>query len=82
MFQEKRPTRVTVIGWVWTILGALMLLSSVMGLLSWNMFGEAASSDPEFHQNMPSIMKFFPHIAAAQSLVAIFGLIGELGDVH
>ena len=78
MFQEKRPTCVTVIGGVWIVFGVLMFLSSVMGLLSWNMVGEAAKSEPNFHQNMPSIMSFFPHIVAVQSIVAIFGLISAI----
>ena len=78
MFQEKRPTCVSVIGWVWTILGGLMLLSSFMALISWNMVGQAASSDPEFQNNMPTIMKFFPHIASVQMIVAIIGLISGI----
>lgn len=78
MFQEKRPTCVSVIGWVWIILGSLMILSSILALLSWNMIGENATADPEFQQNMPSIMIYFSYIAMAQLLVAIIGLVSGI----
>ena len=42
------------------------------------MIGENATADPEFQQNMPSIMKYFSYIAVAQLLVAIIGLVSGI----
>ncbi len=78
MFQEKRPTCVSVIGWVWIVLGALMAFSAAMALLSWNMIGTHAKADPEFQQNMPSIIKYFPYLAAVQLLVAVTGFVSGI----
>ena len=70
MLQEKRPTCVTVIGWVWIIIGGLMCFSAAMALFSSIMIGQMAQDDP----NMPFIFKVFPLLAVAQIIVAIFGL--------
>jgi hypothetical protein len=78
MFQEKRPTCVSVIGWTWIILGTLMVFSSILALLSWNMIGENAKADPEFQQNMHRIMKYFSYIAVTQLLVVIIGLVSGI----
>lgn len=74
MFQEKRPTCVSVIGWVWIILGGLMCLSAVMALLSSAVIGDMAQDDP----NMPFIFKIFPLVASVQVIVAVLGLISGI----
>jgi hypothetical protein len=71
MFQEKRPTCVTVIGWVWIIMGGLMFFSATMALISSSTIVDIAKDDP----NMPFFFKAFPFIAAVQIVGAVIGLI-------
>lgn len=71
MFQEKRPTCVSVIGWVWIILGGLMCLSSAMAILSFAVIGEMAHDDSD----MPFLFQIFPWIVAVQIIVAVIGLV-------
>lgn len=70
MFEEKRPTCVTVIGWAWIVLGGLMAMSSAMvGLtvLSWN---DELLAPPD----APFLLRSFPLLVAAQALVGVSGL--------
>lgn len=78
MYQEKRPTCITVIGWVWIILGGLMFFSAIMALFSSFMIGQMSQSDPEAIKNMPAIFKFFPLIAIGQIGVAIIGFVSGI----
>ena len=78
MFQEKRPTCVTVIGWAWIIIGGLMCFSSAMGLLSFSMIGQMSQQHPESQQNMPAIFNFFPLLAVIQILLGGFGLFSAM----
>jgi hypothetical protein len=78
MFQEKRPTCVTVIGWAWVILGGLMFFSSIMALFSFQMMSQMSQSDKEFLQNMPTVFKYFPLIAISQIGIAVLGFISGL----
>ncbi|MGD9367715.1 MAG: hypothetical protein PVH87_18590 [Desulfobacteraceae bacterium] len=78
MFQEKRPTCITVIGWVWIILGGLMFFSAIMALFGSVMIGQMSQSDPEALRNMPTIFKFFPLIAIGQIGVAIIGFVSGI----
>ena len=70
MYQEKRPTCVTVIGWAWIILGGLMCLSATMALFSSIMIGDMAQGDPD----IPFIFKIVPMLAIVQIGVAVLGL--------
>jgi hypothetical protein len=74
MYQEKRPTCVTVIGWTWIILGGLMCLSATMALFSSVMIGKMAQEDP----NMPFIFKIFPLLATVQIGFAVLGLVSGI----
>ena len=74
MYQEKRPTCVTVIGWAWIIIGGLMILSAIMALFSSAMICEMAQNDPD----MPFIFKIFPLIIVVQISVAALGLISGI----
>jgi hypothetical protein len=78
MYQEKRPTCVTVIGWVWIIQGAFMCFSAVMALFASVMMisqiPATIPNDPE-NQNLPAIFRFFPLLAIVQIGAALFGII-------
>ncbi len=74
MYQEKRPTCVTVIGWTWIIIGGLMCLSATMALLGSFMIRETAQADP----GMPFIFKIFPVLAIVQIFVAVLGLVSGI----
>jgi hypothetical protein len=74
MYQEKRPTCVTVIGWAWIIIGGLMCLSATMALFSSVMIGEMAKDEPD----MPFIFKIFPLLAIVQIGAAVLGLVSGI----
>ena len=78
MYQEKRPTCITVIGWAWIILGGLMFFSAIMALFSSVMIRQRSQSEPEALKNMPAIFKFFPFIAIGQIGVALLGFISGI----
>jgi hypothetical protein len=71
MYQEKRPTCVTVIGWVWIVLGGLMLFSGFMALLGSLLIRDVMQGGPA----MPSYFKFYPVLVAVQLIVATLGLV-------
>jgi hypothetical protein len=74
MYQEKRPTCVTVIGWAWIILGGLMCLSAIMAFVSSIMIGEMVKDSPD----VPFIFKIFPLLAIVQIGVAVLGLFSGI----
>ena len=78
MYQEKRPTCVTVIGWAWIIIGGLMFFSAIMALLSSVMISHMSQANSEFQQNMPAIFRFFPLLAIIQIGVATIGLVSGI----
>ncbi len=79
MFQEKRPTCVTVIGWVWIVLGGLMAFSSVMGLMSYLMIEQFAQMQGHPEDFMETgIFRYFPFLAVVQFIVAVTGLISGI----
>ena len=75
MNEKKRPTCVTVIGWVWVILGAFMCFSAVMGLFASLMMNQMAGSDPKMQADMPAFVQIFPLLALAQVGLAIFAIV-------
>ena len=79
MFQEKRPTCVTVIGWAWIIMGILMCFSALMALFaSMMMIGQISTMSPDVQQNVPTFVRFFPLLAIVQIGVAVFGIISGI----
>ena len=78
MYQEKRPTCITVIGWAWIIIGGLMCLSAIMALFSSVMIGQMSHADPETQRNMPTIFKYFPLLAIVQICVTSAGLVSGI----
>jgi len=74
MFQEKRPTCVTVIGWAWIIIGGLMCLSATMGLITSTLI----SSMSQNGANMPTMFRIFPLIAIIQIGVAVFSIVSGI----
>ncbi len=74
MYQEKRPTCVTVIGWSWIIIGGLMCLSAITAILSWVVFGQLAQDDPD----TPFIFKIYPLIALLQVGIGVLGLVSGM----
>ena len=75
MNEKKRPTCVTVIGWVWIILGAFMCFSAVMGLFASLMMNQMAGAEPEMHAEMPAFARIFPLLALAQAGLAILAIV-------
>jgi hypothetical protein len=79
MYQEKRPTCVTVIGWAWIIMGALMCLSALMALFaSLMMMSQVSTMSSDAQQSVPALFRFFPLLAIAQIGVAVFGIISGI----
>lgn len=74
MFQEKRPTCVTVIGWAWIIIGGLMCFSSTMVLIVSVMIAGAPHADPE----TAFMFEIFPILAVVQLALAILGLFSGI----
>ena len=74
MYQEKRPTCVTVIGWAWIIIGGLSCLSAIMVLFMSLMMGGMVHDHPD----MPFIFKIFPLLLIVQIGVAMLGLVAGI----
>jgi hypothetical protein len=74
MYQEKRPTCVTVISWAWIIIGGLMCASATMGLFMSVMMGKMTQDDPV----MPLMLTIFPLLATVQIGVAVLGLVSGI----
>lgn len=73
MYLEKRPTCVTVIGWVWIVLGAMMCMSSAMGYAIW--FGNPQLSSVPANANSPDLfLKYFPFLFALQICLGILAI--------
>lgn len=71
MFQEQRPTCVTVIGWAWIVLGSLMVVSSIMAgfvqLTMWDEFGRGGGA--------PFPFSMLPLLIVVQLAVAVGGVV-------
>jgi hypothetical protein len=74
--EAPRPQAVTVIGWVWLILGILFLLRAVVNIVLWKMlqpdmlaFLDAFGGVPRQQQEM--LRPLFEHLAALQTGEAI-----------
>jgi hypothetical protein len=78
MYQEKRPTCVTVIGWAWIILGGLMFLSSIIGLFASISINQSLQADPEATKEIPAMFKYFSFIAVGQMGMALLGFIAGI----
>jgi hypothetical protein len=74
MYEEKRPTCVTVIGWAWSILGGLMCLSAIFALFGSLMMGEGV----EGHGDVSFIFRIFPVLAIVQMGVGVLGLVAGI----
>jgi hypothetical protein len=75
MFQEQRPTSVTVIGWAWIVMGTLMGISAVftlVGLVVWQDMGLTSDA-------MPLIFRLMPALAVLEGVVAAVGVVGGVG---
>lgn len=69
MFQEKRPTCVTVIGWAWAILGALMIIVSTLTLLASHLQPKMVGSPDSY------TFQHLPEFAVVQIFVGALGLL-------
>lgn len=78
MNTEKRPTCVTVIGWVWVILGGLMCFSAVMGIFASLMMHQMVAADPSMQVEMPAIFRIFPLLALGQAGLAILAIVAGI----
>ena len=72
MFEERRPTCVTVIGWVWVVIGGLMCFGAIMAVLASLMMRDEMSQ----HQANEAIMlRILPVLALVQIVVGLLGLV-------
>lgn len=74
MYLEERPTSVTVIGWAWIVIGALMAFSSVMALFISIIMARMLADQPAGGDELPFMLQIFPFLAAAQFIVAGVGI--------
>jgi ABC-type phosphate transport system permease subunit len=75
---RARPTSVTVIGWVWVVLGTMMTFSALMGLViymvtrqAWSQAAPPANA-PEGFRALFKLFDWFPVLASAQVLLSPF----------
>ncbi|WP_146157530.1 sodium/proton-translocating pyrophosphatase [Enhygromyxa salina] len=81
-FQEPRPTPVTVIGWAWIVIGALMLVSATISFIASMAVGLPAPPPPTAGTpELPfsSIWKWFPVLVAGQCVFSIVGIVAGRG---
>jgi len=71
MYQEKRPTCVSVIGWAWIVLGGLRCMSSLMGFVMSTFIGAQAAAG----HNAQFMFKIFPVLVALQLGAAPIAII-------
>ena len=81
MNQLARPTGVSVISWVWIVLGGFMGFSAIMALLASSFMPQVPSS-AEFDSQMPasfglmmSVFRYFDLIALLQLAVAVLAVV-------
>lgn len=84
-----RPTSVTVISWVWIVMGILMTLGGAMGFFSFAMMQEMSGGNPFPPDQLPPdfpaefrpmmlIFRNFQFVAAFQVVVAIFAIVSGI----
>ncbi len=78
MFEEKRPTCVTVIGWAWIVIGGLTSLSAIMALFASLVIGQMSQAHLEAQESIPGIFRFFPLLAIVQIGVAVLWLVAGI----
>ena len=82
MYNEKRPTCVTVIGWTWIILGGFACFSAAMALVSSVMIGGVTIAQDD--RNLPFLnvlnvfFGIFPLLALIQIGFAVLGLVSGI----
>ncbi|HPQ42225.1 MAG TPA: hypothetical protein PLV45_17775 [bacterium] len=74
MFLEKRPTCVTVIGWVWIVLGGLMVLSGAMAMVIAITVLSTAGNESE----LSPIFHAAPYLCVVQIVAAVLGLVSGI----
>ena len=78
MFEEKRPTCVTVIGWAWIVVGVLMGLSAMMGLLLTIASGGMPEASQAGARGMPDLWRLLPLLVICQMGVAVLGVVSGI----
>jgi hypothetical protein len=83
--QKKRPTAVTVIGWMFIASAILMILSGGMGLAAFTFVKQTAGGVPPLPEDIPGqlrvieiVFHYFDLIAVVQIAFAIFILIASI----
>jgi hypothetical protein len=83
--QKKRPTSITVIGWMFIASAILMILSGGMGFAAFTFMKQAAGGAPPLPEDIPGQLgiiefafQYFELIAAVQVAFAIFILIASI----
>lgn len=83
--QKKRPTSVTVIGWMFIASTILMILSGGMGFAAFTFMKQTAGGVPPLSEDIPGqlrvieiVFQYFELIAVVQVAFAIFILIASI----
>jgi hypothetical protein len=83
--QKKRPTAITVIGWIFIINAILMILSSGMGFMAFTFIHRMSGSRPPSLMELPqqlrvmtTIFQYFGILALLQIAFAVFMLIASI----
>lgn len=79
-FIEKRPTSISIIGWLWIILGTWMLFSGMVGFLAFQFQSKAEGYQRVLQGPGMAAMMFrhFTAIASVQACVAIVGIVAGI----
>ncbi len=86
--ESPRPTSVTVISWVWIVMGILMVLGGLMGFFSFHMMQEMSGGEafptelpPDFPPEFKPMMVVFSNfhlLAGLQVVIAVVAIVSGI----
>lgn len=74
MFEENRPTCVSVIGWAWIVIGGLMCFAAIMGLLGFLIIDRITQGQMRSPHVWPVLYTIYPFLSVGQIVLGAFGL--------
>jgi hypothetical protein len=87
--QKKRPTSITVIGWIFLVGSILMIFSSGLGFIAFSFMKQMAEEMPPIPEELPNqfqilriIFQNFGILALSQVALAIFVLMASIHFLH